>query len=153
MLDGGAKSLTFGSAPISRRLLPKIQNYSALRGHYVMTSLLFCWGNNAPSGNYPKAPPPTAINLSSLPVRSPPLHFPPRDRERKVIQFFPLVCFSIQFRRKKNEEILHELSSPSSSSSTNDPPRSSMASVLISEAAAPERPDLFLNCNTKREKE
>ena len=50
-------SLTFGTAPSSRRLLPKIQNYSALRGHYVMTSLLFCWGNNAPSGNYPKAPP------------------------------------------------------------------------------------------------
>ena len=38
-------SLTFGTAPSSRRLLPKIQNYSALRGHYVMTSLLFRWGN------------------------------------------------------------------------------------------------------------
>ena len=86
-------SPTFGTvATISRRLLPKIiAHYGA-----IMLCLGFCsvWGNNAPSGNYPKAPP----SISSLPARSP-LHFPPR--ERKAIQFFPLVCSKFSILKKE----------------------------------------------------
>ena len=87
-------SPTFGTvATISVGCCPKLWRITGPL-YYALASVLF-WGNNAPSGNYPKAPP----SISSLPARSP-LHFPPR--ERKAIQFFPLVCskFSILKREK-----------------------------------------------------
>ena len=82
-------SLTSGTAPSSRRLLPKIQNYSALRGHYVMTLLLFRCGKGT------MLPLEITRKLRHQSLLSAPLSAP------RPIQFLTLVCSTIQFGRER----------------------------------------------------